>query len=87
MKRADIVAMFRRIESAFDRKNVFVFDQDQVEDLVLREVNRALRDQRMDSRVCLDCRTVVIPEPVLCEGCVGARNHDGISLDRMRRYS
>ena len=89
MKRAALTAMFRRIDRAFNSGNRYGatgMSQFAVKDIVLREVNRALREQRAESHVCLDCRTVLVPQPVLCEDCVRVRNAAGVSLDSMRRY-
>ena len=84
MKRADLVAMFKRIDRAFHHGNRYGavgMSPFAVKDIVLREVNRALRGEKAERHMCLYCRTMLEPLPVLCQDCICERGAAGIDQE------
>lgn len=76
-------SMFERLEKLAKYEPVNMSD---CMAFAVREVDRALHEQRYEQHVCLDCRTVLIPQPTLCDGCVRTRLIGGIDPDSMRRH-
>lgn len=45
---------------------------------VAAEVDRAVKADRESRNTCIDCKVVLIPEPVLCEDCIDVRGNEGM---------
>lgn len=85
MTARDRAAMVRRLSRRFDYKTLGPELCWEIETAVVREVDRAVKAERKNRNVCIDCKTVLIPiPPVLCEHCYSVRGDEGMDTDDPR---